>query len=102
MKQTAKKQNDWVDATTYGQNEKERVPRIWYLKLGNVIVRVHRHIDYPERWMMQSQRLDINLRLLLSTDINQAKIEALDFALQRTQSIAGHRTLINDALKREK
>lgn len=43
---------EWKDATSYSQEEEERVPRAWSTRLGKLRVVVTKHIRYPGHWVM--------------------------------------------------
>lgn len=66
----------WMDTTSYSRGEKNRVPRVWRVDLGKVDITVHRHIDYPDAWMLKCNYLGLN-RELSSKEVEAAKHEAV-------------------------
>lgn len=70
---------NWEDTTSYTQSDKERIPRIWQLRIGKMRLVVHRHLHHdPDQWLMTVHG-DINIdnRPLLQKDLDKAKREAL-------------------------
>jgi hypothetical protein len=67
----------WNDVTSYTQSERgqDRVPRTYEIQLGEARLVVTRHIYFPaDRWAM---RWNDSTSLLVATDIEDAKLEAL-------------------------
>ena len=72
----------WKDTTSYSQNERGKVaPRTWSSDIGNVDIKIHRHIYYePDIWLMSCNYLNISNHELDSKDVDKAKEEALSIA----------------------
>ena len=70
----------WKDETSYSRSDKERVPRVWELNDGLLLLCVHRWHGL-DGWFM-TLRFDgaqmIEKRELKADDIEAAKVEALD------------------------
>jgi hypothetical protein len=71
----------WKNTSSFSQNEKDRTPNEWTLKIpaAGLSICVHRHIHYPpDQWMFSCNRLDISCKLLASKSIDDAKAEAVE------------------------
>lgn len=69
---------NWKDITTYSQNDKERIPRIWHINVGPFRVSVHRHRHYePDQWLLSTVPALFDCELLSSGDLEEAKCQAL-------------------------
>lgn len=66
---------DWKDTTIYSQSDKDRDLQEW--SIASLDLSVHRHIDYPGRWLMTARGDDLQRRGLTSRNIKDAKQEAL-------------------------
>lgn len=72
------KKQQWVDRSTYGRGQVNRVPTCWELGVGHLsAVCVHRHIDAPGAWFVTCYALRLEKFKLKATDIEEAKKEAL-------------------------
>ncbi len=87
------KGNEWKDTTSYSRGERgDAEPRSWSLKAMNSEISVHRHIDYPGRWMVTAcvGRGRSELRKLLSSlELKDAKDEACFEASKWIADLAG-------------
>jgi hypothetical protein len=78
----------WTDISSYSQNDKERIPTVYQLKVDDLIIRVHRHIHYPkDTWLLSSSKLDIDHHELRAKDIKEAQEEALDIARKGVENL---------------
>ncbi len=69
----------WKDISSYSQNDKERIPTIWELRIGHLRVVVHRHRwEEPDKWFMSVHGdIDIDKLPLHQKDLEKAQKEAL-------------------------
>ena len=67
----------WKDITSYSRGDTKRVARVFELKIANVSLLVHRHIDY-EGWLLSSNDLDLEKIKLKLEDVEAAKVESLN------------------------
>jgi len=67
----------WKDLTSYSQGQIKRTARVLEVKLVNISLLVHRHIDYTG-WLLSSNDLDLEKVKLKSEDVEDAKVEALN------------------------
>lgn len=73
----------WQDTTSYSQAETDRTPRVWTARAGCFAIKVHRHIHYePDAWLLSCDGI-VEMRELSSTDIGDAKREAIGNADRR-------------------
>lgn len=73
---------EWKDISTFSQSDKERKPRSFEARIGKLRLSVHRHIHYePDDWLMDFGDFG-TMRLLKSKDIEDAKREASDIAME--------------------
>lgn len=81
---------NWVDVSSYSRGDEDRIPSSWMCKLGEVDVRVHRHIHYgKETWLTSSQFLRFNNVKLNDTEIKVAKTAALNLAKRQIKKRIG-------------
>lgn len=77
---------EWKNASTFAQGTTDRTPRVWELPLGWVTAVVHRHVHYPtDAWLLTCEPLGFKGYVLLATDIDKAKAEAIGLVRSRLQ-----------------
>lgn len=70
--------NKWLDVTSYRQDDQERVPYAYKIRIDNIIaIKVHRYADCSG-WYSTCKELGIEKRKLKSKNIAEAKKEALN------------------------
>lgn len=67
----------WIDATSYSQNNTDRTPRTWEIRLGGLQLTVTRHIHYPGSWIMKCEPF-FSSKDLENIDVETAKTTALE------------------------
>ncbi len=72
----------WQDKTGYSQRDKERIPRIWEIKLDHVDVVVHR-IIHLDGWFVSSKYMGFSDISLKQENIEQAKVEAFNYVAEQ-------------------
>ena len=76
----------WNNTTSYSQNEKDRTPRTWQMDVCGIRICVTRRFGLQgwylicEPWHSQ--------RLLKSTDVDDAKTEAMELIGRRARDLA--------------
>lgn len=60
------------DITTYSRDEKDRKPRIIELEVCGIKFKVHRHIYYPDTWLLSCNELNIDKEDMKTDDLNEA------------------------------
>lgn len=77
---------EWKDASTFAKRTVDRTPWMWKLWLGWITAEVHRHVYYPtDTWLLTCETLDFKGYVLLNTDIDKAKAEAIGLVRSRLQ-----------------
>lgn len=66
----------WENCSTYSRGDKERIPSVWKVKVGNLSICVHRHIHHPGKWLLSCD-LFFNNKELKPEGIEQAKCQAV-------------------------
>jgi len=66
----------WKDVSSYSRGG-PRIPTAWECCIGDIRIRVHRHIDYPGAWLMSCVPVIIDKKPLKSAGIAPAKDEAI-------------------------
>ena len=65
------------DVTTYSQLDKERIPAILkFITESGIVFRIHRHIYYPETWLISSVGICDNVDLK-TDDFEEAKVRGI-------------------------
>lgn len=79
---------EFKDVTSHSQGIKERTPRTWEAKIGCVRLTVTRHVHYAlDEWIARSHPNIIDMELLQSKDIDEAKDEAVELLLSRCNAV---------------
>jgi hypothetical protein len=79
---------EFKDVTSHSQGTKDRTPRTWEAKIGCVRLTVTRHIHYaPDEWIARSHPSIIDMELLQSKDIEEAKDEAVELLSSRCNAV---------------
>lgn len=60
------------DITTYSQNDTERKSRVIEIVSGGIKFKVHRHIYYPDTWLLSCRRMGIEHENLKTNDLPEA------------------------------
>ena len=70
----------WVDATSYDKSEKiaEREARVWETTINGFKILIHRHVDYPDTWLLTAQAFGIEHMDLLTNTFEVAENKAID------------------------
>lgn len=68
----------WEDVTSYSQGEKDRTPRSFQCQASWLRIKVHRHMDYPGKWLLSTVPSLFDSDVLSAADIDVAKSEALE------------------------
>jgi hypothetical protein len=74
---------EWKDITTYSRDDKKRIPEILETKLDNFNIRIHRHIHYPDTWLLSCHQLAMQCIDLKTDDFNIAEISAINFLIRK-------------------
>lgn len=65
------------DVTSYSQTDKERIPKIVrFVTESGVIFTIHRHMYYPETWLISSVGICDNVDLK-TDDFEEAKVRGI-------------------------
>lgn len=72
------KKPQWVDTSSRSRGQVDRTPTSWELGVGHLsAIRVHRHVSQPLSWFVTCYALRLEQFELKSTDVEEAKKEAL-------------------------
>lgn len=85
------KKNEWVDETSYRRGERGKIePRTWELRTGTDLrVQVHR-ILFADGWFASCPELHLTNRPLKSTEVEDAKPEALGLVRGELYAMTTH------------
>jgi hypothetical protein len=76
------------DITSHPHGAKDRTPKSWEAEIGCVRLRVTRHIHYgADQWIATSVPYILDMELLQSKDIDEAKAEAIALLSARCNAI---------------
>lgn len=64
----------WEDISSFAQGDKDRIPSCFKLKVGQLVIKVHRHIHYADSWLVSGDLF--RMQELSSKWIDAAKREA--------------------------
>lgn len=79
---------EWKDETSYSRADTDRTPRTWVLESKLLRVTVHRHIYYPGKWLLSCERVSVDTIPLESTEIDDAKREAVRVVYRRITELS--------------
>lgn len=66
-----------LDVTSYSQTDKERIPKILrFVTESGVIFTIHRHLYYPDTWLISSLGICENVDLG-TDDFEEAKVKGM-------------------------
>jgi len=88
----------WTDETSYAQGDKERIPRILVTPINGFKIKIHRHIHYPDTWLLTAHDIGINDRDLKTDDFEQAEDRALRSIFSRLEKYVGARDALKEVL----
>lgn len=69
------------DISTHSQRDTERKPNIIEIDSGGIKFKVHRHIYYPDTWLLSCRRMGIEHENLKTDDLPEALEKAKMFIL---------------------
>lgn len=69
------------DISTHSQGDTERKPNIIEIDSGGIKFKVHRHIYYPDTWLLSCRRMGIEHENLKTDDLTEALKKAKMFIL---------------------
>lgn len=49
----------WIDVTSYSRDDKQREPKTWEQRVGDLHVIVTRHIRHPGSWLIRCDQLGV-------------------------------------------
>ena len=77
----------WADTTTYSRGDKERTPRVLSLSFKelNCEITVHRHVYFPDTWVLSCKSIGVDKRDLATNDLEEAKNKAIELVLDRLE-----------------
>lgn len=69
------------DISTHSQGDTERKPNVIEIDSGGIKFKVHRHIYYPDTWLLSCRRMGIEHENLKTDDLPEALEKAKMFIL---------------------
>lgn len=69
--------NNWKDTTSYGRSDSDRTPTTWTMQLGHLRIVVHRHVHYPNKWLVSCRELNLDCYCLDAAEVEFAQKEGL-------------------------
>ncbi len=85
----------WKDESSYSKNDKERIPNVLSTKIEGFNIKIHRHIHYPDTWLLSCYKLDIEKKDLYTNDFNEATKKAIQYIISKLED---HLKLYNKLL----
>ena len=70
----------WIDVTSYNESEKiaGREARTWETTINGFKILIHRHIDYPDTWLLTAQAFGIENIDLSTNTFDDAENKAIN------------------------
>ena len=93
---------DWKDVSSYSRGDKERIPTILELRRlspFNTRLILHRHIYYPNTWVVSCKGTDIDKVDLHTDNVEEAKCLAVDYIIKYAEGLLNKWIDIIDVLK---
>ena len=81
---------DWKDVTSYNQRDTERIPSTLELRRltpFNTRLVIHRHIYYPDTWLVSCGGTSIDKINLYTNDVEEAKHLAIDYMIDYAEKL---------------
>ena len=74
----------WKDATSYPKGDKiaEREARVWETTINGFEISMHRHVDYPDTWLLTAQAFGIEHMDLSTKTFEDAENKAIDILVK--------------------
>lgn len=77
---------DWKDVTSYSRGQKGKVePSILEAEIEEVAIKIHRHIHYPETWLLTCHDMNIEKEILYTNDFKKAERKAMKILSSRLE-----------------
>lgn len=95
---------NWKDITSYSQRDKEKIPTTLELrKLSPFDTKLilHRHIYFPDTWLVTCKGTGIDKVNLHTNDIEEAKKLAIDYMMDYGEKLLDKWNGILGSLKRD-
>jgi len=94
-----KSNHEYWEVITYHQSQKERIPRVYELKDVNFSVKIHRHIHYPETWLLSCLELDIRRYDLETDSFDEAANRAIAYLLEYLHRYSDLRKTLSEIME---
>lgn len=78
-----------------------KAPWKYSTMIGIYDLSVHRHLHHPNQWVLTSKMFSLDCLVLSSTEICEAKIEAINIIYDRLQELKEEVTYALDLLKED-
>ena len=81
---------DWKDVSSYSQGDKERIPTVLELRRlspFNTRLILHRHIYYPNTWLVSCKGTYIDKVDLHTDNVEEAKCLAVDYMIKYAEEL---------------
>ena len=80
---------EFKDVTSHSQGAKDRTPRTWEAKISGIRLTVTRHNYYAkDEWIARAHPAILEMELLHSKGIDEAKAEAVELLASRCSAIS--------------
>ena len=77
---------DWKDITSYSKGQRGKVePSVLEAEIEDVAIRIHRHIHYPETWLLTCYDMNIEKEILYTNDFEKAERKAMKIIFNRLE-----------------
>lgn len=81
-----KPESAWMDISSYSRGDVDRPPKTVEIRFKDLRIVVTRHIDAPGKWILRCDPF-YNMHVLESTELEEAKREALERVLFQVESL---------------
>ena len=70
---------EWKDESSYSRGTKEKIPDVLATKIEGFDIKIHRHIHYPDTWLLSCYKLGIEKKDLNTNDFDEATKKAIQY-----------------------
>ena len=76
----------WKDISSYSKGQKGKVePSVLEADIEEIAIKIHRHIHYPETWLLTCYDMNIEKENLYTNDFKKAERKAMKMLFSRLE-----------------
>lgn len=76
---------EWKDESSYSRGTKEKIPDVLVTKIEGFDIKIHRHIHYPDTWLLSCYKLGIEKKDLNTDDFDEATKKAIQYIILKLE-----------------